>query len=782
MSKSNSKITINIDNKSLKVEKGTTILDAAERNDIYIPSLCAHPELAPYGGCRLCIVEVDGMPAYPTACTTLAEEAMVVRTHTETLQQMRRQVLQLILSEHPSSCLICDEAKDCSEYQETIRKVGVTTGCRWCPKDGNCQLQDVADYLEIDSIDLPVYYRALPVEKDDPFYDRDYNLCIYCGRCVRICDEHRKSCVLTLKQRGRFTTIGPAFNLSHIEAGCEFCGACVSVCPTGALSEKSRKWSGVPETHHRSFCPLCSLNCDIQILTKKNKVMGTLPPARPLSAGGELCVRGRFCLNELVNHPDRILVPQYRSADGIEQLSWDEAAEKITEHIKGVKPDRVAFYLSPSLTLEDLAAVKQFTDKVIETDNLTTSILSSKLAAFLPLTTPSVGLEEIDSSDCIVSVFLNGNYNYAPVSLAIKRAAEKGIRYYQIGWMQDTTSRFAANRFLPPAGREKEFFKKIVQALEKSTAASREIKEFAETMKNCSSAVIILGTWILDLTDWQDILDVIEKIKALTGCKVLAPYPYGNPVGLLSVIDLKLNEQVDRLIDEGKIDVLFLVGEYPFHNRPAVDFIIYQGCFPPPEEPAADMILPAAMWPEFSGSYADMKGKRKKFKAVTKAGGAALRHGRILAKIAKAMGKKDLKFTQKALSKYIPAELLPTLPDAKPKSTTRQAISAPNKSFPYLLIQESSTHIFDSTSLSKVITDMGRIAPEDTIVMNPADARQLNLHSGLSVVVESNNRAKVYPVMLRKIVSPGFVYLATSCKSFVFDTNPCPVRLRRSDV
>ena len=165
-----------------------------------------------------------------------------IRTHTAQVQAERKEILQLILSEHTSSCLICEESDQCRESMVTIKKAGVTTGCRYCPNDSDCELQEVVEYLKIDDIGYPVYYRNLPVEKFDPFYDRDYNLCILCGRCIRMCQEIRTANTLAFKQRGRYTTIGPAFHRTHLEAGCEFCGSCVSACPTGALSEKTRKW------------------------------------------------------------------------------------------------------------------------------------------------------------------------------------------------------------------------------------------------------------------------------------------------------------------------------------------------------------------------------------------------------------------------------------------------------------------------------------------------------------------------------------------------------------
>ena len=307
---------LTIDGADLSARDGSSVLDAARQNDIYIPHLCSHPELSPYGGCRLCLVEVDGVPGCPPACTTLVRDGMVVRTKTDAVQALRREVLQLMLSEHPASCLVCPEGTECASFQGTIRKVGVTTGCRYCPKDGVCELQAVAKSLGVTELTLPIAYRDLPVERDEEFYDRDYNLCIYCARCVRMCQEQRQAAVLSFRRRGALTTIGPAFAMSHFEAGCEFCGACVSVCPTGALAEKGRKWAGAAERLAASVCPLCSEQCDIQAVVVKDRVVGTLPPGDPREAGGDLCVKGRFCLADLANHPDRLRVPTVRDRRG----------------------------------------------------------------------------------------------------------------------------------------------------------------------------------------------------------------------------------------------------------------------------------------------------------------------------------------------------------------------------------------------------------------------------------------------------------------------------------
>jgi len=771
---------ITIDNKTVEAKKGKTILDITQENDIYIPHLCFHPELSPYGGCRLCIVEVDGMKGYPTACTTQVEEGMTIRTHTKILQEMRKEILQLILSEHPSACLICDEAEECSDYQGTIRKVGFTTGCRWCPKDKDCELQEVVEYLKIDEIEFPVYYRDIPVEKNDPFFDRDYNLCIYCGRCVRICQEHRKSSVISLNKRGRYSTIGPAFNQSHLEANCEFCGACVSVCPTGALSEKTRKWSGVPEKYHPSICPLCGLNCDIQVLTKENKVIGALPPGDPHLTGGELCVKGRFCLSELVNNPDRILEPQYQFPEGLGFITWDEAFQKASDKLKKADGNKVAVYLSPDLTLEEIVAAKRFFEQVIQTKNITSSIVTNNLIHYISLSEKSIQIEKTEKSNSIISLFLNGNYNYAPVTLAIKRAAEKGIPYLQIGWINDTTSRFASYHITPEAGKEKEFFKEIVESFEKGKEVSPEISEVVKLFKD-SPTTIILGPTILDLTEAKEILGNIEKIIKLTGAKLFVLDPYGNLPGLLSLVDLKPHQDILEKISKGKIDILYLIGDSPFKERPNVNFIIHQSPFPPSEKIQPDLFLPTATWGEISGTYVTLAGKRNKLKAVVKSPEKVLTNPEIFSKLAKKLGKKELKFNKIELSKLIPKKLTVKLPEVNSKPT-EITIQTKTKAFPYTLIQEKNTHTYMDMSLSKLIEGMREIEPEETLIINPIDASKFDIQNGDQVLIKSHKNSMTYPVVLRKTISPGFIRLITSNKTFEFETNPCPVRFRRYNV
>jgi predicted molibdopterin-dependent oxidoreductase YjgC len=576
--------------------------------------------------------------------------------------------------------------------------------------------------------------------------------------------------------------VGPAFHESHIEAECEFCGACVSVCPTGTLSEKYRKWAGVPDAYQESICPLCSLNCEIQIALKKGKVIGTIPPGDPHLSGGELCVKGRFCLAEMVNHPDRLLEPQFRFPEGYGIISWEEAVEKAAQQLKAAKGKRVAFYLSPNLSLEEYAAVNQFAAEVMDTTNITSSVLNENMIAFLSLAEKSISLKDVENSAAIISVFLRGNYHYAPLTLAIKRTADKGVPLYQIGWATDTTSRFAKKSISPPPGKEKNFFRSILHTIEKGKGGSSEIKELVKLLEDEPSTAIILGPEIADLTEGADILQSIEKIASLTGAKVFASNPFGNITGMLSIIESKSFEEINKMVEEEKIDLVYIIGDAPFTKLPQVEFIIHQSSFLPPDELQADLILPTATWCEIPGTYAGHHRKFKKFKAVVEPPGMALFNQEIFSRIAGAMGKKDVKFTAKEIAGQIPKNPAIKPPGTKGKSSQRINVSPPNPSFPYLLVQERTPHAFHNVSLSKIIAGMAELLPEDTIVLNPGDASKIGLQEGDSVYVQSASHAESYPLKLRNMIIPGFVFLLTHSRTHVFNTNPCPVHLRRNNV
>ena len=210
-------IRLTINGQEVEARRGMTVLEAAQMAGIYIPALCSHPDLpssrevkadefvyrgteqikndnsaTEFEGCQLCVVEIEGMDGLPTACTTEVAEDMVVHTNTPQVQQKQRDNLKLILVEHPNVCLTCDRIDQadnlyiCKPFNVCLRSVGVTERCLLCPKNGHCELQKVADYIGIEEVILPYAAKEIPLDKATPLFDRDYNLCICCTRCVRV--------------------------------------------------------------------------------------------------------------------------------------------------------------------------------------------------------------------------------------------------------------------------------------------------------------------------------------------------------------------------------------------------------------------------------------------------------------------------------------------------------------------------------------------------------------------------------------------------------------------
>jgi formate dehydrogenase (NADP+) alpha subunit len=753
---------LSIDGSELCAREGSSVLEAAQQNDVYIPHLCAHPELTPYGGCRLCLVEVAGMSGCRPACTTQACEGMVIHTKTDTVQALRREVLQLMLSEHPGSCLVCPESAECVSYQGTIRKVGVTTGCRFCPKDGVCELQAVVKSVGITELAFPINYRNLPVENGEGFYDRDYNLCIFCARCVRVCQDQRQAAVLSFRQRGHLTTIGPAFGMSHYDAGCEFCGACVSVCPTGALSEKGRKWAGAAERLVSSVCMLCSEQCDIQAVVVKDRVVGTLPLGEPGVACGELCVKGRFCLADLANQPDRLRVPTLQTTEGSEEVDWGRATAAVAEKLRGIPGERIAIYVSPDLLLEDLVTLRRLADKVLHTEIVTTTAIAPRSGALLERSFASPRLDALSSSDCIVSLFFNGNYGYSPTTLAIKRAVNKGATYFQIGWLADPTSRFATRRMTPKPGHEAVLARDLVNAISGEASDGADLADLAETLRTAERTIFVLGIGVASLPQATELLTAIDKLVEQKRAAVVVPYPHANLLGLLAALRPKPREDVERLVRDGKIDALWIIGESPFQKRPPVNVVIYQNTFPPPEQLAADITLPAASWCEVTGSLLAVNGQVKGVRAAVQPPGSARQDSEIFTKVAEAMGAQDF-------SPPSTEELKALTSDAQIAATALPAGNQAHEPVPtfedsarHALVREVNPHQFRGLSLADCIEGMATLAAEETLFVNPQDAAESGLRDGDSLTISANGQSRSYPVHLDRKVAPTVLYLFSS--------------------
>jgi predicted molibdopterin-dependent oxidoreductase YjgC len=474
-------VSITINGTEVKAEPGTTVLDAAQAHGIYIPTLCYAAKLSPVGACRMCVVEIENMRGFPTACTIPVSDGMVVRTETEAVKNLRREILALMLSEHPYTCLVCKS--DCGIFHGgTIRKAAVTTGCQYCPANGKCELQNLVDYLDLKEMPYPISYRGLPVEQDDPFFDRDYNLCILCGRCVRACQELRHSGVLAFVKRGSETIVGTAFGRSHLEAGCQFCGACVDVCPVGALSDKRGKWEGVPTDVVPSVCPYCAVGCSVNLQVKNGKVIRAVGRDEGPTNDGQLCVRGRFGVVDVVHSLMRLKAPLVRREGRLVEVTWDEALEFVAQNLSGYQGDEFALVASAAATNETNYALQKFARSVMGSHNvaLAAGFPEQERAEELVGTLQSINgpaIRDIRSAACIVAIGTNAFDSHPILGLEIRHALSQGASLITIDARKTHMAREADVWLQPKPATDHVLLAGIVKALLEQGAVAEKMPD-----------------------------------------------------------------------------------------------------------------------------------------------------------------------------------------------------------------------------------------------------------------------------------------------------------------
>lgn len=328
---------LTIDGKIVEARAGDTVLQAARRAGIFIPSLCAHDELSPYGACRLCVVEIDGVRGTPTSCTTPAVEGMVVRTSSELLETNRRRTLELMMSGHPSPCLTCESSGECESVKKDPSRAGAATRCGACSNRPSCELRVIAKGSFSRDMNLRIFYSADKVEKNDPFIDRDHNLCVLCGRCFRVCEKVHGRPAIGISNRGKFAKISSEFDKAWSEEECLFCGACVDACPTGSLTDRWGKWFGEISSEKESRCTLCHKHCKIVFGIKGGKIVSVR--AASLDSNDALCAIGKFAFVQMLNSPKRLRRAIVRESGEQIPASPESALEKIAEILKSAKED-----------------------------------------------------------------------------------------------------------------------------------------------------------------------------------------------------------------------------------------------------------------------------------------------------------------------------------------------------------------------------------------------------------------------------------------------------------
>ncbi len=342
-------VKIIMDGKELLVPEGSTILEAAQRNDIHIPTLCHHPALSNWGGCRMCVVEVDGSPRLAASCVMPVREGMEVVTANERIVESRRTVLEFLFAERNHNCM-------------------------FCPQSGDCELQTLAYELGMDHLTVSFSFNSFPTDVTSEYMTMDHNRCILCGRCVRACAEIAGAYVLNFHNRGPRNLVGLDLHASREESTCYGCGVCLQVCPTGAITNRYRTHYAV-KGHAKdwkakeSLCAECGLLCPTLSHVHDNtviKVDGKLSEIKERPDHGQLCYKGRFEI--LKSEGKRLLQPMVKETDGTwKEETWDRALALVAEKLKSIRrvqgSEALFGFASSALSNEELFQFRDFMAK-----------------------------------------------------------------------------------------------------------------------------------------------------------------------------------------------------------------------------------------------------------------------------------------------------------------------------------------------------------------------------------------------------------------------------------
>jgi len=343
-----------IDGQPHTIASGETILQFAKRHEFSIPTLCDDSRLDSFGACRVCSVDValqaDGPSKVMASCHTPIGEGMHIQTQSTSIQKLRKNIVELVLTDHPLDCLTCES-------------------------NGNCELQDVAAEVGIRKVRYKNAADHSEYKKDTshPYMRSDLSKCINCYRCVRACDEIQGEFVLGVEGRGFDSKIIKGANLSFDESACVSCGACAQTCPTAAISDVFQSKSVMAEEKVRTICSYCGVGCNLEVSVKNNKILSIRAPNDAEVNEGHTCLKGRYAWR-FYNHPDRLTSPMVRKNGELVNVSWDEAYQYIGDKISQLKkehgPDSIAGISSSRCTNEENYLMQKLMRAVIGTNNI----------------------------------------------------------------------------------------------------------------------------------------------------------------------------------------------------------------------------------------------------------------------------------------------------------------------------------------------------------------------------------------------------------------------------
>ena len=484
--------TITLNGVQVEVEEGHPLVEVIKEQGIAITNLCYIDGLEPYAGCRTCLVEIEGARPTPMqlSCTATAADGMVVDTETPRVKEARQQVLSIINANHPDRCLTCHRRVKCMPGDICLRDDVVTHRCLTCSKNYRCELQTANELLDMGEFQEPwvgearTYYETPPPPPDraNPYLEFDPQMCILCARCIRACADIRHTDAIALAGKGFDTRIAFGTGGPVHESDCDFCGACIDVCPTATLMEKPNKWVGRADDWTNSVCNSCAVGCTISYGTADGRPVIVRPDRLNPVSRDQICVRGRFGY-AAVRDRDRLsrsLARRGPSDQGrggnLLPVPADEALQEAVQALATVKREHganaVAVLGSPLATNEEAYLLAKLAREVIGTPHIDFShgpvqrAATAALRDGLGIERLPASLTDVERAETIVVVAGDIEESHQVVSLRVKDAVVKrGAKLVLVSSRWGELVPFAASWLQPAPGREAEAVQALARAL-----------------------------------------------------------------------------------------------------------------------------------------------------------------------------------------------------------------------------------------------------------------------------------------------------------------------------
>ena len=829
------KIRLTIDGMEVEVERGRTILEAARSVGIQIPSLCYDPRIAPFGACRLCVVEEKGRSELIPSCFTPARSGMEIFTHSPRVIESRRFQLQLILLNHPMICPRCE-------------------------KEGECELQRLVYEYGLGEVQYPWEPMVYPVDESSPLLRRDGNKCILCGRCVRICDEVQGVAELSFTRRGIRCVIDTDF---HRPLRCEFCGQCMDTCPVGAITSecfdyKVKLWECMETT---TPCPYCGCGCLLTVLSKDGSIKRVFSDPERGFSDGNLCVKGRFGW-DFVDSKERIYSPVLRVNGTLREVSWEEALRAVADRLESIKSrygsEGLGVLLSARLTNEEYFLFKKLfveslgTREIVLDGGASELGLSDGLSEVLGFGASTNSIREVREADALFLIGVDPSQTHPIVKNEIHLALGRNRAHLIVVGSQDTalSVRTKVSPLQPPSipllcrpgeevsllhgmiglileqGLQDEVFVKThtegfeglferkgeyLEALNRLSSEVREnIERAVRSFSEAKRGMILIGPGPWSYAYGREIALSCGTLALLTGhlgrraSGILLLREKCNTQGM---IDQRIPflrgglGEMERKIEEGRIRGLYVVGgglPSSWQRLDQLEFVVLQDLFLDGLSEKVEVFLPVSSFIEKEGTYTSLERRVQRLHPLRPPLGQCRSDFEIFRDLLRYMevslSEETSEEVFRSLSKEVPSyqgveegkqwpkgEAFLSDRELFQKRVRLAALSfclpkSPPEGYPFSLVSRAS--LFQSGRLSLRSEHLKKVMERPVLEMNPEEAQGLKIEEGDWVELQTSDGRKMrFSVHLSPNPSRG-VLLAYSPSPAELPKEPLWVRIQ----